>query len=63
MKKARQEGKQRTQEHPGVTWHADGMILEGHAETLKHLDPMLMRWMECAKCDTQREKCTNACVR
>ena len=36
----RQEGKQRTQEHPGVTCCAGG---------IKHLEPKHVHWMRCAK--------------
>ena len=32
-----------------------GMILERHTESLTHLEPVLVHWMKCAKCDTQRE--------
>ena len=48
-------GKQRAQEHPGVTWCADGMILERHTESLKHLEPMHVDEL----CDLlrAREKC------
>ena len=31
------------------------MILETHRESLKHLEPMQVQWMNCAKCDTQRK--------
>ena len=44
--------KQRTQEHPGVTWCADGMTLERHTESLKHLERLHVHWMICAKCGT-----------
>ena len=47
--KERQEGKQRTQEHQGVTWCTDGMISERHTESLKHLEPMHVHWMKCPK--------------
>ena len=46
--KSRQEGKQRTQEQEGVTWCAVGMILEIHTESLKHLEPMHVHWMNGA---------------
>ena len=36
---------------------------ERHTEPLKHLEPMYLHWMKCAKCDTQREKCAHACAR
>ena len=26
-----------------------------HGESLKHLEPMQVHWMNCAKCDTQRK--------
>ena len=42
---------------------ADGMTLEKHKESLKYLEPMQVHWMNCAMCNTQREKCTHACVR
>ena len=47
--KERQEGKQRNEEHQGVTWCTDGMISERHTESLKHLEPMHVHWMKCPK--------------
>ena len=52
--------KQNTQEHPGVTWCTDGMILE---KSLKHLGPVQVHWMKCANCVTKQENCAHACVR
>ena len=54
--KARQERKQRTQEHPGVLWSADGMIFERHTESLKHLESTLEHWMNYTNYDSRREK-------
>ena len=51
--KTRQE--QRTQLHQGGTWCAEGWFWRGHTESLTHLEPVLVHWMKCAKCDTQRE--------
>ena len=42
---------------------ADGLTLEKHKESLKYLEPMQVHWMNCAMCNTQREKCAHACVR
>ena len=39
------------------------MISERHTESLIHLEPMHVHWMNCAKCGTQREKCAQACER
>ena len=42
--KSRQEGTLRSQEHPEVTWCADGMILETHRKNRS----MQVNWMNCA---------------
>ena len=52
-------GKTEKLRNTGVTWCADGMILERHAESPKHLERMHVHGM---KCDTQGEKCAHACV-
>ena len=33
----------------------DGMTCEKHKGSLKYLEPMQVHWMNCAKCDMQRE--------